>query len=422
MADVFEDEAEQTVSIQEYLKNVEDEELEADLILGGDEGKECTYNNGYMKRQALFSCLTCTPDGNAGFCTACSLSCHDGHEIIELWTKRNFRCDCGNSKFGEFYCKLFANKDIENTENSYNQNFKGSYCTCGRPYPDPDVEEQVEMIQCCLCEDWLHEDHLGLESSDEIPRDEEGEPTYEDFICQACANTCSFLMLYPPTIWAPVRQCGPSLNSGKEENVSAGTHSACASSSKLENCIVSLDTPNMDSVTDAAPETVKDGKVVSFEGEYVTNMGLRECNQSTRSCSTCSLGVDLRVTPTILEKSKPMFLAKNWRGLLCRCEMCLEVYTQRSVSFLLDKEDSIAEYENMAKQKRQEKMQQQEGAELNFLNKLGHVEKIEILSGIADMKNEFRSFLENVDSSKPITTADVHQVFENLAKKRQRLL
>lgn len=57
-------------------------EKEADLVLGGDEGKECTYNNGYMKRQAIFSCLTCTPDGNAGVCTACSLSCHDGHEVI----------------------------------------------------------------------------------------------------------------------------------------------------------------------------------------------------------------------------------------------------------------------------------------------------------------------------------------------------
>lgn len=55
---------------------------EADLILGGDEGNECTYSKGYMKRQAIFSCLTCTPEGNAGVCTACSLSCHEGHEVM----------------------------------------------------------------------------------------------------------------------------------------------------------------------------------------------------------------------------------------------------------------------------------------------------------------------------------------------------
>ncbi|KAA8520949.1 hypothetical protein F0562_011622 [Nyssa sinensis] len=41
----------------------------------------------------------------------------------------------------------------------------------------------------------------------------------------------------------------------------------------------------------------------------------------------------------------------------------------------------------MAKQKRDEKLQRQEGVELNFLNKLGHVEKMEILNGTADLKN-----------------------------------
>lgn len=55
---------------------------EAEMVLGGDDGDECTYLKGYLKRQAIFSCLTCTPEGNAGVCTACSLSCHEGHEVI----------------------------------------------------------------------------------------------------------------------------------------------------------------------------------------------------------------------------------------------------------------------------------------------------------------------------------------------------
>ncbi|KAI3690035.1 hypothetical protein L2E82_48010 [Cichorium intybus] len=25
-----------------------------------------------------------------------------------------------------------------------------------------DAEEQVEMIRCCICEDWFDEEHLGL--------------------------------------------------------------------------------------------------------------------------------------------------------------------------------------------------------------------------------------------------------------------
>ena len=58
---------------------------------------------------------------------------------------------------------------MENSENVYNQNFTGVYCTCKRPYPDPDCTEDVgEMLQCCVCEDWFHEVHLGLASADEV--------------------------------------------------------------------------------------------------------------------------------------------------------------------------------------------------------------------------------------------------------------
>ena len=39
-------------------------------------------------------------------CLACSLHCHDGHDLYELYTKRHFRCDCGNDKFPGFTCTL----------------------------------------------------------------------------------------------------------------------------------------------------------------------------------------------------------------------------------------------------------------------------------------------------------------------------
>ena len=43
-----------------------------------------------MERQAVFSCLTCTPtnENQAGVCYACSLKCHHGHDVVELYTKR----------------------------------------------------------------------------------------------------------------------------------------------------------------------------------------------------------------------------------------------------------------------------------------------------------------------------------------------
>ncbi|KAH6805103.1 PHD finger protein-like protein [Perilla frutescens var. frutescens] len=382
MSDVFDDEgdAEPTISIGDYLKTVEEEELEADLILGGDEGKECTYSKGYVKRQAIFSCLTCTPDGNAGVCTACSLVCHDGHEILELWTKRNFRCDCGNSKFGEFFCKLSASKDVENPENMYNHNFKGTYCACDLPYPDPNVEEQIEMIQCCICEDWFHEEHIGLQSGDKIPRDEEGEPLYEDFICQGCAVVCSFLTCYPQTISAS----DPS-DTTKEKGVE---NSNLISSVKPDDGNCSFDSNISKTNSPTVPVDV-DAEVAGPSTKCIVG-GITDNLSST-------------------ENSKPLFLSKGWRECLCRCGKCCDLYAQRRIGFLVDKEDSIAEYERMGEQKRNENIEKQEGAEMSFLNNLGHVEKMEILSGIADMKNEIFSFLESSDRSKPITTADVQQ-------------
>lgn len=47
-------------------------------------------------------------------------------------------------------------KDSDNPENSYNQNFDGVYCTCSRPYPDPENDVSDDMMQCVMCEDWYH--------------------------------------------------------------------------------------------------------------------------------------------------------------------------------------------------------------------------------------------------------------------------
>uniref|UniRef100_H2YJI1 UBR-type domain-containing protein n=1 Tax=Ciona savignyi TaxID=51511 RepID=H2YJI1_CIOSA len=173
---------EEGVSLQDVIE--EDAELEAtaSAVLGGSDDKACTYPLGYVKRQALFACATCdTGDQPAGLCLACSLECHNSHELYELYTKRGFRCDCGNLKFADFKCKLVPGKDPTNDENKYGQNFKGLYCSCHRPYPDEEDDVDDDMIQCVVCEDWFHGRHLG---ATKVPPGME----YSEMVCFDCTK------------------------------------------------------------------------------------------------------------------------------------------------------------------------------------------------------------------------------------------
>jgi len=45
------------------------------------------------------------------------------------------------------------------------------------------------MIQCCVCEDWYHDNHLELDS-DQAPAD------YEEMICVTCVRQHAFLLNY----------------------------------------------------------------------------------------------------------------------------------------------------------------------------------------------------------------------------------
>lgn len=113
---------------------------------------QCTYSLGHI-RQAVYLCLTCTPPDSdkppRGICAACSIACHTDHEQLELFPKRNFRCDCPTRGL-EHACTLHTQLEELNTSNTYGRNFKAEFCRCGRTYNAE--SEQETMIQCVACE------------------------------------------------------------------------------------------------------------------------------------------------------------------------------------------------------------------------------------------------------------------------------
>lgn len=103
------DEEEPVVTCSQLLEQIEDEEEELDrerALYGNCDVDKCTYSQvktcvfysiktlknlfkGYVKRQALFACMTCNNNGQlTGVCAACAYHCHANHEVNELYTKR----------------------------------------------------------------------------------------------------------------------------------------------------------------------------------------------------------------------------------------------------------------------------------------------------------------------------------------------
>ena len=164
---------EDTLTANDLLSSCNLELLLMEKINSSSQSKTCTYSQGYCS-QEIFACLTCLKENNkpAVVCLGCSFKCHKDHELLCLYFKRNVRCDCGNSHFIN-ECSLMKDKDYENLGNEYNHNYIGKYCYCDKE------DDGTEMIQCFICEDWFHIEHVNLYKGKESL-------SKGEFICKNC--------------------------------------------------------------------------------------------------------------------------------------------------------------------------------------------------------------------------------------------
>ncbi|CEP63086.1 uncharacterized protein LALA0_S07e02080g [Lachancea lanzarotensis] len=199
------------ISASEYIDQQNALEDEAREVMPWSPN-QCTYIDGGL-RQPVFSCLTC---GEIGVCYSCSIQCHADCELVELFTKRGFTCDCGTERQtakknvnSAYWCQLRKNttQDIASTSNTYGPNYKGYFCDCHKQY-DPDTDST--MIQCTLgleCnEDWYHcscilrtqnlkneeeqerGEKIQLDPTDQIPINFPKLDSFEAFLCWKCVS------------------------------------------------------------------------------------------------------------------------------------------------------------------------------------------------------------------------------------------
>lgn len=195
------------LTVHEFIATQSSLEQEAKELMPWDP-KRCTYNMGSI-RQQVFACRT---HNNIGICYSCSIRCHTSCDIVELFTKRHFTCDCGTerdkriTKSDVIRCEIRKNRsnDIAALDNVYNHNFKGLFCDCDTEY-DPD--SPAVMLQCVMglqCdEDWYHDYCIMGKDKNSVLRKEnntdeevqeqspEGFPSldsFEAYICWKCIS------------------------------------------------------------------------------------------------------------------------------------------------------------------------------------------------------------------------------------------
>uniref|UniRef100_A0A336M6B8 CSON012780 protein n=1 Tax=Culicoides sonorensis TaxID=179676 RepID=A0A336M6B8_CULSO len=346
---------ESCVYMTDVMKEQEQEELEAMVVLGGSDENNCTYSKGYIKRQAIYSCLTCCkeskedPEKRAGICLACSLTCHENHELVELYTKRNFRCDCGGAKMRSVRCLLEPIKFGVSEENKYNQNFSGVYCICKRPYPDPEDNVVDEMIQCVICEDWYHGRHLNTK----VVKD------FNEMICGGCVSEHEFLKSY------------------------------------LQFSISGKKEPNTDSIdiTSTVTEEEPSSKRIKLDTDCV------------------------RPTQEEYPSNAAIFWADAWREKLCKCPTCLEMYKTQKVEFLIDPEDPVQKYEEIGIQRNRGSTSEER--EMEALSSLDRTQQVEMITEYNKFKNRLKEFLHAFAVNKQtVTEEDVNRFFEMMKSEK----
>ncbi|TSM77361.1 Protein mlo2 [Bagarius yarrelli] len=372
----------------ESMDELDNEELrEAFAVLSGSDPDKCSYPRGYVKRQAVFACSTCTGEGMepAGVCLACANTCHDGHHIYELYTKRNFRCDCGNKKFGTFKCKLIPDKEEQNIKNLYNHNFFGRYCSCDRPYPDVDDK------------------HLGcaVEDSEEL----------QEMVCESCMNRASFLWTYAAYI-----ACSPvskfSLSNLDEDDTGAG-------STEEKDAILPLCRNSHDGPSTSKQDCLKEAVLASNENKAVNRK--RTCRELERSPAKCQSETalcklrELQAKGLVRPRVGAVFWPYDWRPKLCTCTNCKRSYVEAGVQFLMDESDTVLAYENQGEALLEENLL------MSCLSSLDRVQQLEIIYQYNDMKAELWEFLQQfADQGKEVTPEAIHMFFEKLRSRKRR--
>ncbi|KAG1725877.1 uncharacterized protein EDB91DRAFT_1167056 [Suillus paluster] len=420
-------------SLTEFVASQDELVREAALTLP-HEFSRCTYSLGPI-RQAVYLCLTC--ELPRGLCSSCSIACHTDHEQIELFPKRNFRCDCPTTAVPHG-CTLHRGLEEENRENSYNQNFRSIFCRCSRPY-DPTSERET-MIQCLTCEDWFHESCLHLRvrpSSREASPVLENEVTdhhndagdnqseasssglppplisaedYDAFVCSSCVHSIDILRRYAGTqgVIMVVRDAEDSPWK-KLGGIPLGADAPTTTEDELLDVDDSLAAPGQKrSRTQSLHLEEPDRKKQHISPEPSSPCLAPAPNPIAQ---TISQGLQRPSDTKASLGAGDVFLTEGWRERWCRCSRCFPSLADRP--YLLEEEETYEPPEDPDSALSLEELG------MRALQRLPRDRAIDGIRAFNDMRDDLLAYLRPfAQEGRIVGEADVKEFFEALRENK----
>ena len=223
------------------------------------------------------------------------MECHLGHDkVVELFTKRKFRCDCPTLSGTTCECSLYqgeASSPPSNPLNKYSKNFDDIFCWCRRSYS---ADSNAVMIQCFLCQDWFHSDCIREDPEFKYPLEESDDV----FVCKDCLEKHTILKNYSH-LQAP------------------------------------LSAPDGLQTADSNPIKPTDSVVVDLPAQH-------NASEEGEGCQI------LRLPSGSKSISTHALFAPDWTSKLCRCSRCVNIYEKEGIGFLLEQKAANTEDDETA--------------------------------------------------------------------------
>jgi E3 ubiquitin-protein ligase UBR7 len=338
-----------------------------------------------------------------------------------LFSKRNFKCDCGTARLGEAACKLEAkSRNTLNEHNKYDHNYEGRFCWCKIDY-DPEKEDN-NMLQCVICEDWFHENCISGEKQGEKRFSLPDLEAFEEFLCHKCLDKYYFLKPYLNShmFFSGQYNKDQRVNATSDENKDSkpSDKMSLPLTTHISNCknneITATKTEGtsstalLSSSTSINKRKIEDDKV--DDGEEKINVMFSPKKPKNEDVNTCKRE---RWQVVSNEVEVDLFCVRGWRDELCRCDKCMELYKQHQIEFILGVEETYEPPEDDDAQK------SLFDCGMKALNQMDRVSAIEGILAYNQFKDELIEFLKPFgESGKTVTVKDINDFFE--AKLRDR--